>query len=224
MIRQRRLVAGLGIAAAVTILVGAAVGLLALRYQEGGVPYRPEGDEQVPTALRTANRDRLAICVETVDVDISESDARARVDVALIELTRHRRWEELGLAQNVRVDAGWPSPPLAFDRNGVPGNDGREVFGVPSGFVEEASYYRLFVFVVDEGRLVRAFGQDTAITTQEFLGTGGDVFSGVTGGLYVDPDHVDDRGLMITCLGSAFGVWSEQSCYLSAETSPSVTS
>jgi hypothetical protein len=165
----------------------------------------------VEGALTTANRDRLAICVQAVGLDSSlEGKAKASVEAALIEVAKHPRWEASGLGVAPPVaDTGCPSPPavlrpgVEIDRQGK----GR-IFVLPFPCVEEASYYAEFVFILPPAELERVFGKDPELTLADqetFCGEGGSV--GVTGGLYLTAADLGDTHLLAEKLKRAVGLW-----------------
>ena len=116
--------AGLGVSVAVVAAVaGITLGvttLLGVTFQGSGEAQESLGSQRVEGLLITANRDRLAICVQAVGVDRSvEATAKSAIETALIEVAKHPRWEAsgLGVASPV-VDIGCPSPPSVL-RPGV---------------------------------------------------------------------------------------------------------
>ncbi len=185
-----------------------------------GVTFQGSGEAQQGDAamlkkglLGTANRDRLAICVQAVGVDPSlEATGKSAIETALVEVAKHPRWEAsgLGVASPV-VDMGCPSPPavlrsdLKIDRLGK----GLGVSTVPFPCVEEASYYREFVFILSPAELERIFGKDPELTLadQETFCGGASGNMGVTGGLYLIPADLDDVNLLTEKLKRAVGLW-----------------
>jgi hypothetical protein len=149
------------------VLVGclaAAVMVVAILYTlaESESPGKSPGSgNEAADGLLATNRDRLRICVDDVDAGVSESEAKARVEIAMIEVRENAsRWEKFGFgAHDPRVDAGCPSPPLllqpgveAFDRG-----PGRGLETSQRRVVDEPSQYRVFLFVVP-GEVLDSFG------------------------------------------------------------------
>jgi len=141
----------------------------------GGDQKRPvgSGSELVGGGLLTANRDRLAICVQDIDSGASESEAKARVEIALIEVQQNPLWEKAGFGQkDPRVKVGCPSPPLMLqpDVEVIDARMGSELEVWSKALVvAEASYYRVFFFVVPSETIARTFGSAQQYVTEEYL-------------------------------------------------------
>ena len=205
--------AGVGLSVAVVAAVaGITLGvttLLGVTFQGSGEAQETLGSQRVDSLLLTANRDRLAICVQAVGVDSSlEATAKSSIETALIEVAKHPRWEASGLGvASPLVDVGCPAPPPAL-QPGVKiyqlGDKGVHVEPIP--IVEEASYYSLFVFVLSPSELERIFASGLPMVTQEAY-KDGDMITGVTGGLYLSPGQLDDPQFLSETLKRAVGLW-----------------
>ncbi len=181
----------------------AATTLLGVTFQGSGSSQTGDGSKLVGGPLLTANRDRLAICVEAVEFDIAgqmtsgdpalEALAKSRIEDALTEVAKHPRWEAAGLAVALPlVDLDCPSPPSVF----LPGvklvSTGKGLLlAEPAHIVEEASYYRTFVFIVSREKLAETFAGHYPLATQEWLRRG-DNPAGVTTSLYLSPEQLQD--------------------------------
>jgi hypothetical protein len=174
--------------------------------EDRGDPSRPGGSEYVGLPMFTANRDRVAVCVQAIDVDISESYARDRIEVALADATENPSWERVGLpSAKPRVDVGCPRPPAAFapDVRAVETGKGLYLDLLP---VKQASYYLIFAFVVPPEKRGEIFGTKRPVTTEEIFKLSIHEWSGVTTGLYLTADEVNDREFMVDCLTDAVGL------------------
>lgn len=174
--------------------------------EDRGDPGRPGGSEYVGLPMFTANRDRVAVCVQAIDVDIAESFARDRIEVALADAMENPSWERVGLpGANPRVDVGCPRPPAAFAPDVRTVRTGKGLY-LDSPPVKEASYYLIFAFVVPPGKRGEFFGSERPVTTEEVFKLSIDQLSGVTTGLYLTADEVNDRQFMVNCLMDAVGL------------------
>lgn len=186
-----------------TLLISAlafavAAGLTATVLTAMGISFGGEGSAQpssqyVGGLLLTSNRDRLAICVAAVGTTVGlEADAVLSVQEALRKLASNATWQKNGLDKPAPVvDPGCPSPPSVFLPNAKPVRTGK--FGLlvdQAPVVQEASYYRVFVFIVDPQTLAGTFGTEYPIATQEWLRRSVDQVMPVTLGLYVTPSQV----------------------------------
>ncbi len=198
------------------VVVGAVAGITLGATTLLGVTFQGSGEAQqevrrVESLLLTSNRDRLAICVQGVGADSTlEATAKSSIETALIEVAKHPRWEASGLgAASPLVDIGCPAPPAAL-QPGVKiyqlGDKGVHV--EPTPIVEEASYYRLFVFILSPGELERIFGPAPSLTlVAEEAFRSGDEIIGVTVGLYLSADQLGDPQSLSEKLKRAVGLW-----------------
>jgi hypothetical protein len=210
--RWRSVGVSLAVVAAAGITLGVTT-LLGVTFQGTGEAQDRDASHLKRGLLGTANRDRLAICVQAVGVDPSlEKKAKSSIEEALTEVVKYPRWEAAGLgAASPVVDSGCPSPPavlrsdLKIDRLGR----GLPVSTLPFPCVEEASYYAHFVFILSPAELERIFGEDPELTLadQETFCGGRSGNTGVTGGLYLTAADLDETELLTAKLKRAIGVW-----------------
>jgi hypothetical protein len=197
------------IAAAAGITLGVTT-LLGVTFQGSGEAQQQLlGSQRKEGLLTTANRDRLAICVEAVGVDSSlEAKAKSRIEDALAEIRKDPGWETAGLGSaSPIVDIDCPCPPAVLRPAVKTKRTGSGVRASPFPCVEEASYYAEFVFILSRDDLDRIFGSDPEFTfaDQEAF-CRGDVIAGVTGGMYVTAADLDDPDLLER-LKRAVGLW-----------------
>lgn len=167
----------------------------------GGAGMPTPASGRVGSALLTANRDHLAICVEGIGAAAhNTADAQRRVEAAMLRVVQHPNWVRAGLA-GVRwaVDAGCPGEPFLLEpvtlvENGVP------IYGLPQR-VDEASRYRLFVCLLATDELARVIHGDAGVRTapQENLCMGHQCFQ-VTTGLYLTRQELDDEDFLVRWL------------------------
>ena len=201
--------AGVGISVVVVVAVAgitlAVTTVLGVTFQGSGKAEHGAASEWTRDLLLTANRDRLAVCVQPIGVDAGlTSSAKARIEDALQGVAEHPYWQDMGLSAAVDspvVDVGCPSDPPAPDPDlGVP------IDNLLGHRVSEASYYRLFVFVLPQqeldawvGGLNRRSGPQESICS-------GDVCFEVTTGLYLTAEEVDDVPFVVERLNKAIGL------------------
>jgi hypothetical protein len=181
--------------------------LLGLTFQGSGEAEQRDASMLKEGLLTTANRDRLAICVQAVGVDSSlETKAKASIEAALIEVAKHPYWEPAGyaVAESPVVDIGCPASPPPLDLEAQSVNPPEDV--QPS-FVSEPSYYRLFVFVLPQGDV------DTLVSGLPRLRTGsqevvceGDSCGTVTSGVYIGAEELGDLPLLADALQQGLGL------------------
>jgi hypothetical protein len=160
--------------------------------EDGRGPFRPDG-------LRAASRDHLALCVEaiagaTVDSNLAVVNVRAA-----IERARGRpAWSILRLQSDpIGVAYGCPSPPVLKPSGSVMDRLQRRRVGKQ---VDVASEYRVFLFVMREVDVQRAFGSDSLYSraaNEEMLCGAAQTESGqwcesVTSGLYLTVSELND--------------------------------
>ncbi len=184
------------------VVVGAAAGITLGVTTLLGVTFQGSGEAQVPLGaqlkeglLLTANRDRLAICVQAVGVDSSlEAKAKSAIETALVEVAKHPRWEAtgLGVASPV-VDIGCPSGPASRD--------------LETQFVTEPSFYRLFVFVLPQEEFDVPFaGLPRLRTASQEVVCEGDSCGEVTSGLYIHSGELGDVAFLTDALAQGVGL------------------
>jgi hypothetical protein len=205
---------------AVAVVTLGVTTLLGVTFQGSGEAQQGDASMLKKGLLGTANRDRLAICLDAVGTDAAfqtaggaaalEASAKSGLEAALPEVAKDPRWEASGLGvASPLVDIGCPSPPAVL-RPGVEieqMGQGR-IFVLPHPCVKEASSYAEFVFILPPAEIERIFGKDPELTLADqetFCGEGGSV--GVTGGLYLTPADLDDLNLLTAKLKRAVGLW-----------------
>ncbi len=206
--------------AGTAVLVGMSIVLL-----EGGDDSRPAGSgaERVGGPLLMANRDRLAFCVEAVEFDSEglvvdgdaglERFARFRIEQALSRVAKYESWAARGLdaLPPPAVDAGCPSSPALFVPGAKPAFAGKySLTSHPVRFVEEASYYRVLVFILPRDKLSEVFADKYPVTVEEWMHPGHQPQS-VTRGLYLSREQVDDMEYLVDWLTVAAGLESSSS-------------
>lgn len=132
----------------------------------------PPSRQITNSALLTANRDRLEICVEVVSpARAAPIDARQHIERALSQVTQHRSWRSarFGIGPPT-VTTGCPGDPFLL-RPGVTVLDGSPSGSTRFPRVSDASRYRLFVFVLSDQELKRVIQGvfDVRTVTQEML-------------------------------------------------------
>lgn len=194
-----------GVVAAVTLGV---LTLLGVTFQGAGEAQTGDGSTFVDTALVTANRDRLRLCIDRLDVSaVDLNSGKTALDQALSEASNHQFWEPSGLAENEPVvDVGCPTPPALFEPDAYVTERGFGLFVEVSTRVDEASPYRTFVYVISKEKLQETFGENYPIATQETLKRSNHEFGAVTLALFVTPDQLQDRGFLSQWLLVTSGV------------------
>jgi len=166
------------------------------------------GSQLVGGPLHTANRDRLAICVDAIGIDTDiEGTAKTGIEDALKDVANHPFWDDAGLdQQSPVVHIGCPQPPVVF-QPGVEiislGEKGIHV--EPGRVVSEASYYRVFVYIISPGELERIFHGGPPEATEESFRRG-DNITGVTLGLYLTQDQLQSPEYLVRWLTKAVGL------------------
>lgn len=208
--KSRLVQAGLSIAviAAVAGITLGVTTLLGVTFQGSGEAQQELGAEPKEGLLLTANRDRLAICVGAVNVGSAvEVEAESKVEAALVDVAKHPHWNASGLGvASPRVDAGCPAPPLATRPDVKITRWGGSVLVEPVPIVDEASYYRLFVFILPASELDRIF-QGALPLVDEQAYKSGDQIIGVTAGLYLTPEQLRDPTSLTEAIQRAVGLW-----------------
>jgi len=160
----------------------------------------PRGAISVDNALHTANRDRLAICVSGMGgAKDAEAEAKA-LDNALVEVAKRPVWDLTGIPREPSplVEAGCPFPPAHY---------GKHIDQFESGrWVDAASYYRLFVYVLPQDEVDNldgfVIGREGA---EEILRMSMDSGAEVTTGLYLGDEELDDNAFLVTQLAMSLG-------------------
>ena len=151
--KSRWAMAGVSVAA-MTAVAGITLGVTTLL----GVTFQGQGTQTVEGADPATRGPGVAICVQAVEIDADgqplrgdsaiEAAADFSVKAALVEVTKRPVWDDAGLGVVPPVvDVGCPSPPLAV-LGGPLWISGHPNDGIPAPLVTQASFYRLFVFVM----------------------------------------------------------------------------
>jgi hypothetical protein len=163
-----------------------------------------QGSERKEGLLVTANRERLAICVQAVGTDAgAEMDVKRRIEALLPQLMEHPRWRPAGLgAAPPVVDIGCPSDPALLRPGAHPkGGDPSS-----SSLVLEASPYLVFVFILPQAEIDRLFSNwPYRKVPQENLCEGHVCFE-VTTGLYLSPGEAQQAPFLLESLLKAIGL------------------
>jgi len=168
------------------------------------------GGELDGSRLLTSARDRLAICVQTVGIDDMESSvasqAKATIQSTLARLASDPVWMDVGFSSPPpAVDVGCPAGPALYDPQAGP-RDGKTLFLVRGRDVGQASYYRVFVFILSDAEITRWAGNSGyRLTSEEFL-CEVDSCVEVTAGIYLRPAEVAGGGLLEENLRRAIGL------------------
>ncbi len=176
--------------------------LLGVTFQGRGAAVQG-GSQYVGGSLLTANRDRLAICIEAVDVAGSlEQTAKSQAEAALTEAAKQPNWAQVGLAKVPSiVDIGCPSPPALLAPSADITRTGKFGLVVNSApVVKDASYYRVFLFILSEDKLASTFAGEYPIATQEWIRRSQDEVTPATLGLYVGPQQAADSNYLAAWL------------------------
>ena len=213
---------GLALSAAVVAAVAAAtLGVTTLL----GVTF-PDDGSQAAGARPTTRGPGLAICVQAVEIEAVrspngdevlqatagdpaiEAEAKSQVEAAVAEVMKHPYWEPAGFAvAEPVVDIGCPSEPLPLlTRQELRWINGRPFGGVRPPHVEEASFYRIFLFVMPSVDHIDHLlgGLHTRIASQEFvcldLFDGGPTCVAATRAIYVTREEIESQALSLSRL------------------------
>ncbi len=210
MLPSSRLARVIGSLAVIGAVAGITLGVTTLL----GVTFQGQGTQPVEGANPAARGPGLAICVQAVEIDADgqplrgdaaiEADAKSSVEAALTEVAKHALWDDAGYAAvDPVVEIGCPSPPLAV-LGGPSWISGRPNDGIPVPLVTEASFYRLFVFVMptlEEIDRVLA-GTTHRRAAQEFISANidreGPTLVQVTSAVYVTPEEIQAGGSFLS--------------------------
>ncbi len=211
--RWKGLVVSLLVLAATAGVTLGVTTLLGVTFQGSGSAQQRGGSRFVEGGLQTANRDRLAICIQAVGSgpDLAEAGGgpalevlgKARLEAALAEVRKHPRWElkDFGALPPL-VEIGCPSgpPPVTEPAYLKP------IESLLGHVVTEASYYLTFVFILPQQELDKLLGGSTQrVANQEGI-CGGDVCFPVSVALYVAPQELGDMPFLIDGLEQAIGL------------------
>jgi len=151
------------------------------------------------------NRDRVAICVEAIGVDDTlEGEARLSLEEALRVLAEHPIWVQFGFSPpEPQVVEGCPADPAYFETSGKARLRAVHVRSI----IEPSypSYYRIHTYVVPPEEIEKRDWHPGRVTTEEYS-CSGDACAGVTTGVYVAPEALQDADLMEDLLKRAIGL------------------
>jgi hypothetical protein len=206
------------IAVAAGITLGVTT-LLGVTFQGESSAQGGSGRQFVHNLMATANRDRLAICVQPVGFGDSGSVAAAAeqlqasakpiIEEALAVARNHPQWDARGGAGPLSpvVDVGCPSGPATTD----PSGHLRTIETIFGHVVEEAGYYSVFVFILPDADLDQLLGASTIRATnirtanQETI-CDGDVCGPVSNAIYLKPSDLEDPSFVINQLERVLGL------------------
>ncbi len=179
--------------------------LLGVTFQGESSAQGGSGRQFVHSLMATANRDRLAICVQPVGFGDRGSVAAAAeqlqglakpiIEEALAVARNHPQWDARGGAGPLSpiVDVGCPSGPATTD----PAGHLRTIETVVGHVVKEAGYYSVFVFILPDADLDQLLGASTIRATnvrtanQEAI-CDADVCNPVSWAIYLKPGDLQD--------------------------------
>lgn len=167
-----------------------------------GVTFQGSGDKRVADLLLTENRHMLEICVDAIDVDSGlAAETKNTITDILPELEKHPVLASADVQlPDYSVEIGCPSD-AALLRPGA-----SVKFGAPAANVDEASRFRLFVFVLSDQQITDLFGDWPARRVpQETLCEGGSCVE-VTTGLYLSASDLEDETFVKDALVKGIGL------------------
>jgi len=172
----------------------------------GGGSAAIGGGSQLGGRFAVAERDHLAICVQTAGVDSAiQAGATASVEAALAVVKVRPEWlpSALGVSPT-EVHNGCPTEP-ALHTVGIPPGGRETLFEVTGRIVTQASPYLVHVYIVPREEIDR-YGRTYRWTIEEKLSSGEDELYGVTEGVYIGPDELGDTAFLADLLERAMGV------------------
>jgi hypothetical protein len=209
------------------VVVAAVAGVTLATTTLLGVTFGGSGSQQAQGAQVPAARDRLAICVQAVEIEsvlsptgeevlqpvrgdpAIESEAKAQVEAALTEVAKHPSWEPAGFGKaSPQIDIGCPSDPLVT-RPGMQWANAQPFGDIPGPHVSQPSFYRVFVFIMPSLNHVDHLlgGTSRRVAVQEFLSANlykeGPTLVEVTSAIYVTPEEIEAGGPFLSRLLSA---------------------
>ncbi len=206
--RVRALVSAMALAAVASAALGTSM-LLGVTYRSDSSAPLGFGAPQLPFLL-TANRDRLAICVDAVgfyagETEDVEAAAKSAIEAALAEIGMRVALgpPALGVGPPL-VATGCPMSPAIFGELGVVESP-RSPENALGRVVREASDYRVFVFVMpykDIRRLTES--SPIRVSAEEHILIG-DVGVLATTGLYLASEELLDAQFLADALMRALG-------------------
>ncbi len=196
----------------VSMVAGITLGVTTLL----GVTFQGSGAEPAGGTESASRPPAATICVQAVEIDADgqplrgdpalETAAKSSVEAALVEVAKRPIWDDAGYAALPPVvDVGCPSPPLAVLGgplwiNGYPNDE-----GTPVPLVTQASFYRLFVFVMPSLEEIDRMSPSSARNrraAQEFISANiyreGPTLVEVTSAVYVTPGEIESGGRFLS--------------------------
>lgn len=153
--------------------------------------------------LLTANRDRLALCIELPGVPLAD---QASVELAVEDVLS----TVSAAVSTTHPELGDPPPVVDVDcpgeRPSPSSSWAGSYFELPGRRVEDASYYRVHIYIVSAEELSRMSGDPPfQLATEEFACNGDDCRD-VTMALYLSADQVGDARFLKDNLEKALGL------------------
>ncbi len=192
------------IALSVAVILGVAVAVyfigevLSINLGRSGSAEDPARDDQfVSGGLRIANRDHFAVCVDTHQLD-SEivQEVLPSITQALTEASQDARWSSSVGSIAPTVDVGCPAGPEALAPEAETTSTGAILaVGIIS---EQASPFKVFLFVTPENVIENLFDGAPPIATQERLRRSEHLFTTVTFAIFVSPSQAADLDFLRT--------------------------
>ena len=212
--------ASVGVSVAVLVAVaGMTLGvttLLGVTFQGSGEAHQESGSPTAEGGEVLDQRDRLAICVEAVEIvapgesvrgdPALEAAGKSNIEAALVEVKKNPSWDIAGhgTAEPV-VDIGCPSPPLAV-LGGPWWVNGRPNDSVPAPTVAAPSSYSTFVFIIPSlDQIDELLGSTRRrVVTQEWVSKNlfdeGPTLVSVTNAIYITSEEIQSTGSFLTDL------------------------
>jgi hypothetical protein len=162
----------------------------------------------------TFQREGTQPCVQAVEIDADgqplrgdaavEETAKSAIEEAMAVVEKQPRWDDAGYVAPPVVDIGCPSPPLGV-LGGPAWVNGHDRDGTPVPHVDQASRYRLFVFVMPSlADIQRVLGHTSGSRAgaQEFIEANiydeGPTLIQVTYGVYLTAEEIQAGGPFLT--------------------------
>ncbi len=201
--------------AVIAVVAGITLGvttLLGVTFQGESTAQVGSGRQFVDNLLGTANRDRLAVCVQPVGFEGTGSEAAAAeqlqalagpvMEAALEEAQKHPQWDARGGAGPLSpvVDLGCPSGPAPSD--GYP----RAIERIIGHIVQEAGYYGVFVFILPDADLDQLLGGSAIRTANQERIRDDDFCPPVSNAIYLKPGDLQDLPFVVNVLERVLGL------------------
>lgn len=155
--------------------------------------------------LLTANRDRLAVCVQALSGAALPGEAQAAIQGVVPAALRHPWWDSRLPAPTVETDCAPAATPFLL-QPGAASIKGKPAGDFRSLYVARPSRFRLFVFVLPQAQITALFGDSPYRTApQEFL-CREHTCDEVTTGIYVSPWELRDAAFLKLALQRGIGL------------------